>query len=38
MRRSRTCSIDLPLVQDLRDEAMRERHWKKLMRICGKSS
>jgi dynein heavy chain len=29
--------IDLPLVQDLRDEAMRERHWKKLMRICGKS-
>ena len=29
--------IDLPLVQDLRDDAMRERHWKKLMRICGKS-
>ena len=27
----------LPVVQDLRDEAMRERHWKKLMRICGKS-
>ena len=23
----------LPLVQDLRDEAMRERHWKKLMAI-----
>lgn len=30
-------SVALPLVQDLRDEAMRERHWKKLMRICGKS-
>ena len=29
--------IDLPLVQDLRDDAMRERHWKKLMRICGKT-
>ena len=29
--------VALPLVQDLRDEAMRERHWKKLMRICGKS-
>ena len=29
--------VTLPLVQDLRDEAMRERHWKKLMRICGKS-
>ena len=29
--------VDLPLVQDLRDDAMRERHWKKLMRICGKT-
>ena len=29
--------VALPLVQDLRDEAMRERHWKKLMRVCGKS-
>ena len=29
--------VTLPLVQDLRDEAMRERHWKKLMRICGKT-
>ena len=29
--------VSLPLVQDLRDEAMRERHWKKLMHICGKS-
>ena len=27
--------VTLPLVQDLRDDAMRERHWKKLMRICG---
>ena len=27
----------LPLVQDLRDEAMRERHWKKLMRTCGRT-
>ena len=27
--------IDLPLVQDLRDDAMRERHWKRLMRITG---
>ena len=27
----------LPLVQDLRDDAMRDRHWKKLMRICGKT-
>lgn len=33
----RDMSVALPLVQDLRDEAMRERHWKKLMRICGKS-
>lgn len=30
-------AVALPLVQDLRDEAMRDRHWKKLMRICGKS-
>ena len=29
--------IDLPLVQDLRDDSMRDRHWKKLMRICGKT-
>ena len=29
--------VTLPLVQDLRDEAMRDRHWKKLMRIAGKS-
>ena len=27
----------LPLMTELRDEAMRERHWKKLMRICGKT-
>jgi len=30
-------AISLPLIQDLRDEAMRERHWRKLMRICGKT-
>jgi len=30
-------AIDLPLVQDLRDDAMRERHWQKLMATCGKS-
>ena len=24
-------------MQDLRDEAMRERHWNKLMAICGKT-
>ena len=29
--------VTLPLVQDLRDDAMRERHWKKLMRICGRT-
>jgi dynein heavy chain len=29
--------VTLPLVQDLRDEAMRERHWKKLMRTCGRT-
>ena len=29
--------VALPLVQDLQDEAIRERHWKKLMRVCGKS-
>ena len=29
--------VALPLVQDLKDEAMRERHWKKLMRICGRN-
>ena len=29
--------VALPLVQDLRDEAMRERHWKKLMRVCGRT-
>ena len=27
----------MPLLQDLRDEAMRERHWKKLMRTCGRT-
>jgi dynein heavy chain len=32
-----TMMIDLPLVQDLRDDAMRERHWKKLMRTTGKN-
>ena len=30
-------AISLPLVQDLRDDAMRERHWQKLMSICGKT-
>ena len=30
-------AIDLPLIQDLRDDAMRERHWQKLMATCGKS-
>ena len=29
--------VTLPLVQDLRDDAMRERHWKKLMRTCGRT-
>jgi len=29
--------VSLPLIQDLRDESMRDRHWKKLMRICGKT-
>ncbi|KAL1498812.1 hypothetical protein AB1Y20_014117 [Prymnesium parvum] len=29
--------VTLPLVQDLHDEAMRERHWKKLMRACGRT-
>ena len=37
MRQISDMLIDLPLVQDLRDDAMRERHWKKLMRICGKT-
>ena len=37
MRQLSDMLIDLPLVQDLRDEAMRERHWKKLMRICGQT-
>ncbi|KAJ1635860.1 flagellar outer dynein arm heavy chain beta [Pavlovales sp. CCMP2436] len=32
-----TMMIDLPLVQDLRDDAMRERHWKKLMRTTGRT-
>ena len=27
----------LPLVQALQDESMRERHWKRLMRICGRA-
>ena len=30
-------AVSLPLVQDLRDDAMRERHWQKLMSICGKT-
>jgi dynein heavy chain len=30
-------AISLPLIQDLRDDSMRERHWKKLMRVCGKT-
>lgn len=30
-------SVSLPLVQDLREDSMRERHWKKLMAICGKT-
>jgi dynein heavy chain len=29
--------VALPLVQDLRDGAMRERHWKRLMRLCGRA-
>ena len=29
--------VTLPLVQDLKDDAMRERHWKKLMRACGRT-
>jgi dynein heavy chain len=29
--------VTLPLVQDLRDDAVRERHWKKLMRIAGRT-
>ena len=27
----------LVIWQDLRDEAMRERHWKRLMRACGRT-
>ena len=30
-------SVSLPLVQDLRDEAMRPRHWTQLMQACGKA-
>ena len=37
MRGLQDMLVDLPLVQDLRHPAMRERHWKKLMRICGQT-
>jgi len=30
-------SVSLPLVNDLRDEAMRNRHWSQLMSVCGKT-
>jgi len=30
-------TVSLPLIQDLRDDAMRERHWNALMVTCGKS-
>jgi dynein heavy chain, axonemal len=27
----------LPLISDLKNDALRERHWKKLMKVTGKS-